>query len=63
MQLRYLKGSTAVIPGGLTVRCAQKVRCCPEGGVKWLILMVLFFVCSQRNLLEEDSDEEEDFFL
>lgn len=22
-----------------------------------------FFVCLQRNLLEEDSDEEEDFFL
>ncbi|XP_074924075.1 vesicle-associated membrane protein 4 isoform X2 [Chelonoidis abingdonii] len=25
--------------------------------------MLTFFLCLQRNLLEEDSDEEEDFFL
>lgn len=29
----------------------------------WLLIDVMVFLCLQRNLLEEDSDEEEDFFL
>lgn len=29
----------------------------------WLLTDEIFILCLQRNLLEEDSDEEEDFFL
>lgn len=64
-QHSYLKSSTGILMRGLTsALCLEDAGGILKSGRSCEMVDIDgAFLCSQRNLLEEDSDEEEDFFL